>query len=470
VRALHWFRSDLRLLDNAALAEAAARSDALAGVFVFDDRLLRSPRVGPPRLRFLRECVARLGEALAARGHALVVRRGDPVAEVVALAREARAGLVSWNRDYGPYARSRDARVRAALGAAGAEVLEAKDRVLFEGGEVRTRSGGAFRVFTPFRKAWLARLGEEGVARARALRLPGPIPGLAPGRVPEPTEIGADPGGPLELPAPGEEAARRRLDRFLDGSLAAYGSCRNLVAEDGTSRLSPYLRLGVLSPRACVAAALDAAARDPASAGGASVWLDELVWREFYHAILAEHPFVLRRSFRPEFDRVRWDDDPAAWQAWCEGRTGYPIVDAAMRQLLATGWMHNRARMIVASFLTKDLLLDWRLGERFFMQRLVDGDPASNNGGWQWAASTGTDAQPWFRIFHPVLQGERFDPDGRYVRRFLPELRDVPDRFVHRPWEAPRPPAGYPPPLVDHAERRLVALQRFQASRAGARA
>jgi deoxyribodipyrimidine photo-lyase len=469
VRALHWFRSDLRLLDNAALAEAAARADAFAGVFVFDDRLLRSARVGPPRLRFLRDCVARLGEALAARGHALVVRRGDPVAELVKLARASRAGLVTWSRDYGPYARRRDARARAGLAAAGVEACEVKDRVLFESGEVRTQSGGAFRVFTPFRRAWLARLREEGVARTRPLRLPPPIPGLAADRVPDPAALGADANGALHLPTAGEEAARRRLDRFLDGPLAAYGRRRDLVAEDGTSRLSPYLRLGVLSPRACVAAALDAGARDAAAADGASVWLAELVWREFYHAILAEHPFVLRRSFRPEFERVRWNDDPAAWRAWCEGRTGYPIVDAAMRQLLATGWMHNRARMIVASFLTKDLLLDWRLGERFFMQRLVDGDPAANNGGWQWAASTGTDAQPWFRVFHPVLQGERFDPGGRYVRRFVPELRDVPDRFVQRPWEAPRPPAGYPPPLVDHAQRRLLALERFQAARAGSR-
>jgi deoxyribodipyrimidine photo-lyase len=469
VRALHWFRSDLRLLDNAALAEAAARADAFAGVFVFDDRLLRSARVGPPRLRFLRECVARLDEALAARGHALVVRRGDPVVELVKLARASRAGLVTWSRDYGPYARRRDARVRAALAAGGVEACEVKDRVLFESGEVRTQSGGAFRVFTPFRRAWLARLREEGVARARPLRLPPPIPGLAAGRVPDPAALGADADGALDLPTAGEEAARRRLDRFLDGPLAAYARRRDLVAEDGTSRLSPYLRLGVLSPRACVSAALEAGARDAAAADGASVWLAELVWREFYHAILAEHPFVLRRAFRPEFERVRWNDDPAAWRAWCEGRTGYPIVDAAMRQLLATGWMHNRARMIVASFLVKDLLLDWRLGERFFMQRLVDGDPAANNGGWQWAASTGTDAQPWFRIFHPVLQGERFDPEGGYVRRFLPELRDVPDRFVHRPWDAPRPPAGYPPPLVEHAQRRRLALERFQAARAAAR-
>ena len=245
VRALHWFRSDLRLLDNLALADAAARADALACVFVFDDRLLRSSRVGPPRLRFLRDCVVRLGGSLAARGHALVVRRGDPVGELVRLARESRADLVSWNRDYGPYARRRDTRARAALADVGVEVLEAKDRVLFEGGEVRTRSGGAFRVFTPFRRAWLARLREEGVARARPLRLPDPIGGLDPGRVPDPAEIGAATAAALELPTAGEEAARRRLDRFLDGSLAAYGRRRNLVGpDDAAADLIGQHRLG----------------------------------------------------------------------------------------------------------------------------------------------------------------------------------------------------------------------------------
>jgi deoxyribodipyrimidine photo-lyase len=270
-----------------------------------------------------------------------------------------------------------------------------------------------------------------------------------------------------ELPTAGEDAARRRLSRFLDGPIGAYAHQRDLPAVDGTSRLSPYLRLGVLSPRVCVEAALDVAAQEPRQAQGAGKWLDELVWREFYSAILEEHPHVLRRSFRPEYDAIHWDDDPEHFEAWCAGRTGYPFVDAAMRQLACEGWMHNRARMVVASFLTKDLLIDWRRGERFFLERLVDGDPASNNGGWQWAASTGTDAQPYFRIFNPVAQGERFDPGGAYVRRYVPELEGVPDRFVHRPWQAPEPPPDYPSRVVDHASQRQEALERYRRARAG---
>jgi deoxyribodipyrimidine photo-lyase len=471
VRALHWFRSDLRLRDNTALAAAATRADELACVFVLDDRLLAGPRSGAARSRFLHASLESLAAGLAGRGHALIVRRGDPRLEVPRLAAAAGAGLVTWNRDPSPYARSRDAAVRAALERAGVRSLDCKDRVLFESGEVRTRAGGPFRVFTPFRNAWRARLRDERPEPGGGLRLPRSIPGLDAGTLPSPDSLGAKDDG-TELPPAGEAAARRRLETFLAGPIRDYARLRDLPARDATSRLSPYLRFGAISARSCVDAALDVAAREPGFAAGAEKWLDELVWREFYSAILEENPRVLRRAFRAEFERVRWEDDDAAFEAWCHGRTGYPFVDAAMRQLRATGWMHNRARMVVASFLVKDLLLDWRRGERFFMERLVDGDPASNNGGWQWAASTGTDAQPWFRIFHPVTQGERFDPDGAYARRFVPELRGVPDRFVQRPWQAPRPPAGYPRPIVDHAERRRMALARFETARreAGARA
>ena len=220
------------------------------------------------------------------------------------------------------------------------------------------------------------------------------------------------------------------------------------------------------APRGGASTDSEAAAHaEPALRRGVAKWLDELVWREFYAAILELHPRVLRESYRPEYAAVTWNDDAESFEAWCEGRTGYPIVDAGMRQLRATGWMHNRVRMITASFLTKDLLIDWREGERFFFESLVDGDPASNNGGWQWAASTGTDPQPYFRIFNPVTQGERWDPSGRYVRRWVPELADVPDRYVHTPWRLDPPPADYPPPLVDHAERRAQALERFGRAR-----
>jgi deoxyribodipyrimidine photo-lyase len=464
MRAIHWFRSDLRLRDNTALAEAAARAEQMAMAFVFDDRLLLGSRVGPPRLRFLWDALERLAGDLKRRGHRLVLRRGDPVVEIPRLLRETGAELLSFNRDPGPYAQLRDARIRTAVERAGARVLDCKDRVLFESAELRTRAGQPFRVYTPFRRAWLTRSREDRPLPIGSIRLPRPIPRLAIGRMPRLAEFGAA-DDRTRIPRAGEAAARRRLQRFLDDRIGDYASLRDDPAADGTSRLSPYLRFGLLSPRSCVEAALEVAAEFPGQVVGVWKWIDELIWREFYSAILEAHPHVLARSFRPEYQAIRWEDDEDLFRAWCEGRTGYPFVDAAMRQLAVEGWMHNRARMVVASFLTKDLLLDWRWGERFFMQRLIDGEPASNNGGWQWSASTGTDAQPYFRIFNPVAQGERFDPRGRYVRRFLPELRGVPDRHLHRPWEAACPPSDYPPPVVDHAHQRQLALARYQAAR-----
>jgi deoxyribodipyrimidine photo-lyase len=464
MRAIHWFRSDLRLRDNTALASAAARADQMAMVFVFDDRLLSGSRVGPPRLRFLWDALKGLRGALRQRGQRLVLRRGDPVVEIPRLIRETRAELLSFNRDPGPYARLRDNRVCAAAERAGARVLDCKDRVLFESAELRTRTDRPFRVYTPFRRAWLARFREDRPLPSGPTRVPPPIPRLAAGRLPDLEEFGAA-GDRTRIPLAGEAAARGRLQRFLESRVGDYASRRDEPAVNGTSRLSPFLRFGLISPRICAEAALELAAAFPVRASGAWKWMDELIWREFYSSILEEHPFVLTRSFRPEYRALRWDDDEERFRAWCQGRTGYPFVDAAMRQLAVEGWMHNRARMVVASFLTKDLLLDWRWGERFFMQRLIDGDPASNNGGWQWSASTGTDAQPYFRIFNPVAQGERFDPGGRYVRRFLPELRGVSDRYVHRPWESPSPPKGYPAPIVDHAHQRQLALARYQAAR-----
>jgi len=464
-RALHWFRSDLRLRDNRALA-SACRAGAAALVFVLDDRLLAGRALGAPRLRFLLGSLERLGAELARRGQRLVVRRGDPALVVPRLAREGRFDRVVWNRDHGPFAARRDTRVGRALAAAGVAVETHKDRVVFESGEVRTRDGAPFRVFTPFRNAWWARFEADPPACEGPVRLPPPVP-LASESLPDAAALGFG-EDETELPTPGEDAARRRLDRFLAVAIARYAADRDRPDRDGTSRLSPYLRFGAISIRTCLHAARERAREDPRAREGVRKWLDELVWREFYAAVLVEHPHVLRRSFERAYDAMRWEDDDAGFAAWCAGRTGHPFVDAGMRQLAATGWMHNRARMVVASFLTKDLLVDWRRGERFFLQRLVDGDPASNNGGWQWSASTGTDAQPWFRIFSPVAQGERFDPDGAYVRAWLPELRYVPPRFVHRPWQAPSPPRDYPRPIVDHAERRIVALRRFEAARRGA--
>ena len=463
--ALHWFRNDLRLRDNTALAQVAREADALVPVFVLDERILCSPRTGAPRVRFLLDCLARLARDLGARGLPLVVRRGDPRSVIPQLLRETRADRLAFNRDTTPYAKRRDAAVVREAERLGVRVLAPKDRVIFESGEVLTQSGEAYAVFTPYRRAWQRRL-DESPQRPRPLGpLPAALPGIASERLPTPAELGVG-GDATHLPTGGEAAARRRLERFLSGPVADYAEARDLPARDGTSRLSPYLRFGAISVRECYHAASEASAADVRRARGAARWQDELVWREFYAAILEAHPRVERESYQRVYDRIAWSRDDAGFAAWCEGRTGFPIVDAGMRQLAQTGWMHNRVRMLAASFLVKDLWIDWRRGERFFFQRLVDGDPGSNNGGWQWSASTGTDAAPWFRIFNPVAQARRFDPDGAYVRRFVPELRDAPEDCVHEPWLAPLLGGSYPAPIVSHAERRELALARFQAARA----
>jgi deoxyribodipyrimidine photo-lyase len=460
VRGLHWFRSDLRIADNTALAALAERAEQWLPVFVLDPRLLGSE----PRSRFLLASVARLSRDLGARGVPLLVRRGEPERVLPRLLHETGARLVSWNEGITPFARRRDADVRRAIQGAGGEVIARRDDVIFAAPALRTREGAAYTVYTPYRNAWWRRFREEPHRPRRLRALPAAIPGFAADRVPAPRARRAEP----ELPTAGEDAARRRLARFLERSAARYHVDRDRPDLDATSGLSPYLRFGAISVRQCFERAEQAAAADPRLARGVAKWLDELVWREFYAAILEEHPRVLRGSYRREYAALAWNDDAAAFAAWCEGRTGYPIVDAGMRQLRETGWVHNRVRMIVASFLTKDLLLDWRAGERHFFASLVDGDPASNNGGWQWSASTGTDAQPFFRIFNPVAQGRRFDPHGDYVRRWVPELRGAPDAHVHAPWLGDRP-ASYPPPIVDHAERRVEALARYRAARGAAR-
>jgi deoxyribodipyrimidine photo-lyase len=464
-RALHWFRSDLRVRDNTALRAIVEGCSSLACVFVFDPKLLAN--AGAPRVRFMLDCVRRLAQDLEQRGSRLLLRRGDPATEIPRLAGELRCGVVAWNRDYGPFARTRDAAVGQRLAASGVRVETYKDRVVFEAEEIRTRAERPYTVYTPYRRAWWQRHRAAPAAPRPAVRLPPPPADAPTGSEPE-LAVASD---TTRIPSGGSAAGERRLDAFLEHAIADYAWQRDLPAVEGTSRLSPHLRIGTISVRTCLSYALDAARGEPRLSQGVAKWADELVWREFYHAILAEHPRVLRGAFRPELASIAWQDDPGGLQAWREGRTGFPFVDAGMRELAATGWMHNRARMVTASFLCKDLLIDWRNGERWFMQRLVDGDPASNNGGWQWAASTGTDAQPYFRIFNPILQGERFDPEGAYARRWLPELSKLPARWIHRPWEAPAQAlrdAGvalgvtYPAPIVDHARQRDRAVTMYR--------
>jgi len=457
-RAIHWFRNDLRLRDNTALSEAA-RADELVLLFVEDPRLVGGAKGRTPRARFVWDALEKL-EASLPEGQRLVVRRGRPEQVIPKLLRETRADWLSFNRDTSPMALRRDAQVTRSAERLGVRVLECKDRVVFEADQVVKPDGSPYVVYTPFAKSWYRRIAEEPMRPGRAPRLPATVAGLGSERLSKITSP-----SDKELPAAGSQVARRRLQRFLEASVANYADDRDRPDRDGTSRLSPHLRFGTISIRDCVYMARDAAKSDRRLGPGARKWIDELVWRDFYAAILEVHPRSRRESFRKAYDGLVWRNDEAEFDAWCVGRTGFPIVDAGMRQLASTGWMHNRLRMIVASFLTKDLLIDWRWGEQFFWNHLVDGDPASNTGGWQWAASTGTDAQPYFRILNPTSQGQKVDPNGDYVRKWVPELRALPGKEVHEPWKVPLVVPDYPQPLVDHGERRLLALEAFKEAR-----
>ena len=465
--AVHWFRRDLRLRDNTALTRAAAACERLVPVFVLDDAILGRRDTGAARVRFMLGCLESLAAALTAHGSRLVVLRGDPAVVLPDLARRTGATAVHWNKDYEPFARARDARVSEALAAAGVRAHAWKDQVLFEETEILTGAGRPFTVFTPYARAWHARKPAATVDLPALPRVPegSALPTIA---LPDAVTLGF--ASHASLPAPGEDAAHARLRDFVATTLGHYADHRNLPGVAGTSGLSPYLRFGVVSIRTVRAAA-------SGRGNGAKTFTMELAWRDFYQQLLFHHPNVERQAFRPAMRTLAWENDRGLFGAWQRGETGYPVVDAGMRQLRSTGWMHNRARMIVASFLTKDLLIDWRWGERHFMRELVDGDLAANNGGWQWSASTGTDAQPWFRIFNPVSQGEKFDPNGDYVRRWIPELADVPTRWIHRPWELPaadatrigfEPGRTYPDRVVLHEERRARALAMYGATRQGA--
>jgi deoxyribodipyrimidine photo-lyase len=463
-RGLHWFRNDLRLHDNTALAALLERVDTWLPVFVLDGRIQGSQHSGAARLTFMLDCLGRVEAELEKRGVPLIVRTGRPEEVLPQLMHETGARLLSFNEDTTPFAAARDREVRRRVEKDDGEIVSRVDHVVFTADEIRTGSGGAFSVYTPYRNAWWKHWRESPRRPIRMPRFRPPIEGFEAEPAPTAADLDLD-AGARDLPTGGEAAAKRRLDRFLGEAVGRYDEDRDRPAVDGTSRLSPYLRFGALSVRECFDRGAEAAAAEPSLREGVEKWLDELIWRDFYAAILETHPRVLNENHRTEYDAMVWNDDAEGFEAWCEGRTGFPIVDAGMRQLRETGWMHNRVRMIVASFLTKDLLIHWKQGERFFFDQLVDGDPASNNGGWQWAASTGTDAQPYFRIYNPTKQGERWDPDGRYVRRWVPELEALPDGQVHTPWKTPLL-CDYPAPIVDHAERRALALERFKAARA----
>jgi len=470
-RSLFWFRRDLRDEDNAGLHYALASSRQVHCAFVFDREILDALPVRPDRrIGFIRECLAELRGALLARGGELIVLHGRAREEIPALASRLAVAAVFANEDYEPAAIARDAAVEGALAAEGRRLHLAKDQAVFARDEILTQAGRPFVVFTPYKRAWLARVDDfylkpYPVAKY-AERLARPPFATA---VPALADLGFDPANPAGLHVPAGMSGARRLFADFQARMAGYASSRDLPAVKGVSCLSVHNRFGTISIRELARAAWKARGEGP------STWLSELVWRDFYFQILWHHPHAATGAFRREFDAIAWPGSEGHFAAWREARTGFPIVDAAMRQINDTGWMHNRLRMIVASFLVKDLLVDWRRGEKYFADHLIDFDLAANNGGWQWAASTGCDAQPWFRIFNPVTQSERFDPQGRFIRRYLPELAKVPDRFVHAPWTmtpVEQRAAGcvigrdYPAPIVNHAAQRERALALFKAVRA----
>jgi deoxyribodipyrimidine photo-lyase len=492
---LHWFRRDLRVVGNPALEWSRQRHEGrVLGLFCFDHQFLARPDFSANRFAFFLETLAALRTDLRRLGGDLLVLDVGPRAAFSAvLGALVERGLllpesISFNRDYEPFARQRDADMAAWLPKTfGVTVHSACDHLLVEPHELQRDGGGFYQIYTPFAKRWFALVQQPHVqARiaaqraalqqheaARSASSAGPRfaltwPRVFGGALPLADHLERYrqehvPRATVPLPAAGFAAARTRLDEFLHNKLTLYAERRDIPAAAGTSQLSIYLKNGSLTSAQILAALGDVPA-DFGERDGPTTFLREIAWREFYYHILYHCPRVEHEAFLPRFRHLSWPNREDWFAAWQRGLTGYPIVDAGMRQLQQTGWMHNRVRMIVASFLTKDLLVDWRWGERYFMQQLLDGDLAPNNGGWQWAASTGCDPQPYFRVFNPTLQGRKFDPQGEYIRRYVPELRHLPDKFIHEP-AAAGALEDYPRPLVDHKRQAALAVALYRQPR-----
>ncbi|CAN7564238.1 deoxyribodipyrimidine photo-lyase [Pseudoduganella sp. LjRoot289] len=484
---LVWFRRDLRVFDHAALHHALQRSRRVYCAFIFDKAILDGLPRADRRVEFIHACIAELSAELQQLGGHLIVSHAVAEREIPRLAAALEVDAVFANHDYEPAAIARDGTVAKALAADARSFFTFKDQVVFEKREVLSQSGTPFSVFTPYKNAWMRKMLAEPACLAAlpveplAARLAPPPARTAVDAVdavPTLAQLGFERTNLAELKIPaGMSGGAQLFDDFLT-RIADYGSARDFPAVKGPSYLSLHLRHGTVSIRHLVRTVSELAARGQAGEGGA-VWLSELIWREFYMMILYHHPHVAGASFKPAYDAIEWETGPQAdalFAAWCEGRTGYPLVDAAMLQLNRTGYMHNRLRMVAACFLIKDLGLDWRRGEAYFARQLNDFDLAANNGGWQWASSSGCDAQPYFRIFNPVTQSQKFDSAGRFIRRYLPQLKELDDKEIHAPWLVPRMLLeqkgvrlgdNYPEPLVMHDEARKRTLARYAVVKAG---
>ena len=448
--ALHWFRRDLRLHDNSALRAALAAAETVVPVYILSTWKRHHHWTGPARQEFLCGSLRVLEGNLKRIGGRLIIRQGRADEELEKLLDETGAAAIFFNRDPDPFGRAMEKKIAAMAERRGVEIHALQDAAIHERDEVLTGQGGPFRVFTPYARAWhkLPKLPVHGAPDRMAT--PAEIRSL-----PLPTLATWDLQGAAKIIEPGEDAARARLERFLSGPIHCYPELRDIPSANGTSRLSQDLRHGLLSPREVHARSV--------AATHSETYVNELVWREFYFQVLWHRPEVLEADFNPGYEAVRWREPGEAFERWCAGQTGFPLVDAAMRQLAATGFMHNRLRMITAMFLTKDLHIYWQAGESHFMQHLADGEIASNNGGWQWSAGTGADAAPYFRIQNPWTQSARFDPEGAFIKQWVPELRDIePRRFSRPPEHGAALARGYPAPMVDHARERAITLRMFR--------
>jgi len=473
---IHWFRNDLRLVENAALSAALAEGRPVVCVFVFDHTSPGDWAAGGAKRWWLHHSLAGLRSDLRERGGDLILREGTAVDEVVRVAQDAGADVVFFSRRYEPWAVDEEKVLSARLEPIGIRARRFGGTLLLEPESIATAEGNPYKVFTPFYRAALPMVGEAPVKAppSRMAAREGTVGGLDLddlGLLPRPDWA----AGLRDAWTPGERGAQEALDRFVDQALQGYREGRDVPGAHGTSRLSPHLAFGELSPRQCIARVRMEIAREPALGGGGEAFVRELMWREFCHHLLFHWSDLPSAPFRASFEAFPWRDSETDLEAWRQGRTGYPLVDAGMRELWHTGWMHNRVRMVAASFLVKHLLIPWQEGERWFWDTLVDADLANNAANWQWVAGCGADAAPYFRIFNPIAQSEKFDPEGAYLRRWLPELAGLPDKHLHRPWAAPadilqqagvRIGPDYPAPIVEHSVARTRALSAFEEVRA----